>query len=285
MLSRMKSLTLINSVESDLISCKDRGLAYGDGLFETIKILKGNPCLLAYHQERLRQGLNRLGFSQQAITTVEAHLTASIEAAIQFAINLDSACCVMKWIVTRGEGVRGYNSSGADHPTVIVSVAPYVTDLAKQKQGVRVFDCNTPLARNPFLSGLKHLNRLEQVLARSEWDGEEYAEGLMLDTAGNLIEGTMSNLFWVNAGVVYTPDLSQSGIEGTLRRFIIQSLSETGQTVQIVTLGINALKEADEVFVCNSLIGVWPVVQFLDCHWDVGSITLDIQKRLDEAEV
>jgi 4-amino-4-deoxychorismate lyase len=279
------SLTLINGAPNQIITPADRGLAYGDGLFETIKLHNGSPCLLEFHQERLYQGLARLKFSDQAIKAVQESLNVSVSQLVSFANEHALPAAVMKWVVTRGVGLRGYNPEGADQPSVIASVAPYHPMKERNINGVSVFVCDTPLARNPFLSGLKHLNRLEQVLARAEWQSTEYAEGLMLDTEGHVVEGTMSNLFWVKGGEVFTPDLTYCGIEGTLRRFIIQTLNAQGQSVHIVSEGLNAIKDADEVFVCNSLIGIWPVTQMMGCHWDVGPTTLEIQKRLDEAEV
>jgi len=119
--------------------------------------------------------------------------------------------------------------------------------------------CNFRYGRNPALAGIKHLNRLEQILARSEWTDNTISEGIVMDTENFVIEGTMSNIFCIVDRTLYTPDLSLCGIEGIIREKIIDIVDKFKFTVEIINVPLEFLLDADEVFLCNSLIGIWPV--------------------------
>src|SRR5690606_20422301 len=134
------------------------------------------------------------------------------------------------------------------------------------------FPCTTRLAEQPLLAGLKHLNRLEQVLARSEWQGGEFAEGLMRDQSGRVIEGVFSNLFIVQEGVLVTADLSRCGVAGVMRAALLDSARAEGLKVEVRDISLEEFFQADEVFLCNSLFGVWPVRSVTGHHWPVGPL-------------
>jgi len=151
---------------------------------------------------------------------------------------------------------------------------------ANAEQGVKIRLCTTRLGDNPVLAGIKHLNRLEQVLARQEWMDDDIHEGLLMDADGNLVEGTMSNLFIVSNGVLMTPDLSCCGVAGIMRTIILEQAEQQGMDTRITKISRQALQEADEAFLSNSLIGIWPVIAMGESMYRKGSITLQLQKQL-----
>ena len=118
---------------------------------------------------------------------------------------------------------------------------------------------NYRYAHNSVLAGIKHLNRLEQVLARSEWTDSSIAEGVVLDHEENVIEGTMSNVFYIKGKTLYTPELSACGVDGIIRRKVITLATELHLEICINKISLKSLMDADEIFMCNSVIGVWPI--------------------------
>lgn len=243
----------------------DRGLAYGDGLFETIRIAPAGPILLEYHLERLQSGLQRLAIPL-SLDTIRSELSL-FPGTYQPGI--------LKLMVTRGSGGRGYAPTGATEPRRILQHFPLPTyPDAWYEHGIRVFPCRTRLGCNPSLAGIKHLNRLEQVLARAEWEeSTQYQEGVMQDVHGSLVEGVMSNVFIVDQGRVLTPLLDRCGVAGTLRRWLMEQLRGQGVEVIETRITMDAFRVAAECFFCNSVYGVWPVARFEDQHWTPGPVS------------
>ncbi len=169
----------------------------------------------------------------------------------------------------------------AAEPTRILQVSDwpeYPPDYADK--GIRLTLCETRLAQQPRLAGFKHLNRLEQVLARAEF-GSEYQEGLVRDTSGNVIEGTMSNLFVIRAdGTVCTPELTQCGIAGVMRRYIIQTLEKFGVQCHIHPLTLRDVEQAEALFMTNSLIGIWPVREFSNKYYNIPPKIRELQAAI-----
>jgi 4-amino-4-deoxychorismate lyase len=263
----------VNGVGSDCLPVSDRGLAYGDGVWETIAIQQGRPQLLEWHLERLQSGLQALGITQPDWDSLRQEIL--------------SACCgqesaVLKLTVTRGAGQRGYNPHTGLPPTRILQLAAwpgYPTSYAEQ--GIRLARCETRLAHQPRLAGFKHLNRLEQVLARAEF-GSDYQEGLVRDYADNVVEGTMSNLFLIHAnGDISTPDLSQCGIAGIMRRFIIQTLEKSAIQCDIHALTERDVEQAQALFMTNSLIGVWPVREYVGKNYNIPPLVRELQAAVN----
>ena len=258
----------VDGLPADALSLKDRGLAYGDGLFETIAVRGGQPLLLDRHLTRLADGCARLAIAAD-IERVR-HELQSYAAAMGEG--------VLKLILTRGDGLRGYAPDpSAQGRRILQGNPPAAYPAAHAEQGVRLFPCSTRLSRQPLLAGLKHLNRLEQVIARAEWRDSEHAEGLMLDQAGRVIEGVFSNLFLVRDGVLITADLSCCGVEGVMRAELLSQAESLGIPIQITDITLEQLQDADEVFVCNSVYGVWPVRACAALHWPVGPLTRKLQ--------
>lgn len=247
---------IINGIHSTQVSAHDRGLHYGDGLFETFRVTNGQPALWPRHMARLTHGCARL-----AIPAPDLDLLHH-EALV---LTRDCAHGVLKILITRGSGGRGYRAPEDITPTRVLSLHPYPTyPTSHWDEGVCVRICALRLARQPALAGIKHLNRLEQVLARNEWQDEAIAESLLRDAEDNFIEATMSNLFLVKDGVLTTPDLSGCGVRGIMRDLILEQAEAQGIATAITPVQSQHLTAADEVFLTNSVIGIWPVKHIMN---------------------
>lgn len=267
------SLAWLNGQPAHGLALDDRGLAYGDGLFETIRVVGGRPRLFERHLRRLAEGALRLGIPlDEAVVADE--LTA-------FAAQIDDGVC--KLVLTRGRGRRGYAPPVPAEPTRLLTAAPAPAyPAAHAEQGIRLYACETRLAEQPRLAGLKHLNRLEQVLARSEWSDPAVAEGLMRDLTGRVIECVFSNLFLVRDGMLFTPSLARCGVAGVMRAEILARAQALGLPADEVDIAFDELLAADEVFACNSLYGIWPVTALGERRWPVGPLTRTLQGSLAE---
>lgn len=268
-------MILIDGALRDEVAAFDRGLQYGDGVFETIAIRDGACEYWPEHMQRLRRGCQRLGFLAPAAELLRAEAERALAGA--------RAGGVLKIIVTRGVGGRGYRPPARPEPTRIVAALPfpeYPSTFAEQ--GIRLHACATPASEHPALVGLKHLNRLPQVLARAEWDDPATPEGLMRDLDGRPLEGTQSNLFMVRDGVLLTPDLSAVGVAGIIRARLLELAGLAGIPARVEALAVDALDNADEVLVSNSLIGIWPVNALEHRSWPLGPVTRILQQALDE---
>lgn len=266
-------MMLIDGMESELVPASDRGLLYGDGLFETIAVRNGLPQRWPLHLQRLHEGCARLG-----ITAPDDELLR--QEALKVCVGAERG--VLKIIVTRGDGGRGYRPPRPSTARRILALHPWPEYHANYAcEGIEARLCTTPLAINPLLAGLKHLNRLEQVLARSEWDSPDIAEGIMLDTEGNLVEGTMSNLFLVQKGRLLTPTLERCGVAGIMRAEVLGVASSLGLPSEITRLDETQLVEADEVFFTNSIIGIWPLRKYKTRRWQSWPITQRLSQRLN----
>ncbi len=255
---------LINGEPGTHISALDRGLQYGDGLFETIAVVDSRPCLWERHYRRLASGCERLGIP----VPVADILLKEIQQEIG-----ENDRGVIKITITRGEGGRGYSFPRSPEPNRIIHLSPwpdYPEDILSD--GTRVRICNTRLGTNPTLAGMKHLNRLEQVMARSEWDDPEISEGLMLDARGRVIEGTMSNIFMFKGGILHTPDLTGCGVEGVMRGLVMEVAESLGLQVNIGQIGLSEAFQADSLMLTNSLIGIWPVKNLEEREYDLSHL-------------
>jgi 4-amino-4-deoxychorismate lyase len=268
---------LVNGQTKDTIAVQDRGLQYGDGLFETMAVIQGQPRHWTRHYQRLAEGCERLKLPlpDEALLLDEmAKLHGSLD------------CGVLKLILTRGSGGRGYRVPEAVTPLRILATYPW-PDYPESycREGVAVRICTTRLGRNPLLAGLKHLNRMEQVMARSEWNDQAIAEGLMQDTEGAVISGAMSNLFLVRDGTLITADLTQCGIRGIMRGVILDLACQMNIPTSIRPVSLDEVYAADEAFLCNSLIGIWPISRLVgekDKTFKPGDLTCRLMEAIKE---
>lgn len=257
---------LINGRRAKMISAANRGLAYGDGLFETIGVREGRATLWHEHYQRLVRGGKAL-----AIEVPKANILKK---------ELRRVCghhenAVGKIIVTRGEGGRGYLPPLDATPERVVMAFPWpAVPAAWSRSGIRVRICKHRVSEQPALAGLKHLNRLDSVLARGEWRSSRIAEGLMLDGAGHVIEGTASNLLAVLDGKLVTPKLDRCGVAGAMRTWLMANYP-----IREVRLKISDLPAVEAAAMCNSIHGLWPVRSIDGVgHLDVSLIRRKIDR-------
>lgn len=263
----------VNGQPADSIAVADRGLAYGDGLFETIKVRDGAAALLERHLARLSQGCQRLSLScDMQLLRHELH------AYMQ---QLGDGVC--KLIVTRGSGQRGYALPDPCVPQRILQASPLPRwPSAYAQDGIQLFSCQLRLSEQPLLAGLKHLNRLEQVLARAEWSDPTYAEGLLLDAQQRIVDCVFSNIFIVQQQQLFTPVVHRAGVAGVMRAELFARATAAGIAVVEQDITLAQLERADEVFTCNSVYGIWPVRSYAQLSWSVGPVTRRLQALIKD---
>lgn len=233
------------------VSIFDRGFQYGDGLFETIALVAGEPVFWEEHLRRMSNGAAMLGISMPVPEVWESDVAlATIDAP-------DRA--VLKLTLTRGVGGRGYARPFPQLPTRIAYTTAWPQYPREHwERGIDVVTCRTTQLDAGTFATLKSLNRLNQVLARGELP-DSVPEGLLVDTAGMVREGTFTNVVWMRAGRAKTPRLTETGIPGVMRGAILSRFSALGIQCDAVDVPPDAILDSDECFACNSLIGVWPI--------------------------
>lgn len=273
-------ITLVNGEPEGVVSVFDRGLSYGDGVFETVFCNNGNATLWSLHLDRLCFGLARLNIMVEPsiIDAYKDQLLAQV-----FAEGLETQG-LLKIIVTRGVGSRGYAPAGSAAPTVIFAwFAKPVFSAHSAEYGVNAGLCTTRLSRNTQLAGIKHLNRLEQVLAAQELQASNIDEGLLLDTENNLIEAVSKNIFLIKKDTLYTPQLTHCGVKGVMREYIINTIAPILNVALIEQdIPVSELADFDEAFVCNSVHGLWPLKSIGDNKLFFGSISKSIQCEVNK---
>ena len=258
-------MMLVDGRVQERVSALDRGLLYGDGLFETIRFVGGVAPLWPRHMQRLAHGCGRLRLPAPDC----ALLWREAQSATQ-----DMASAVLRITLTRGVGQRGYAMPEAPCVTRIVAAFPMpATGVAACRDGVRLHLCETRLAEQPLLAGIKHLNRLEQVLARAEWSDPAIAEGLLCDLRGNAVSATAANLFAVIGGVPVTPRVDRCGVAGVLRAELLDVLPD----VQVRDLPLAECLAASELFLSSSVRGILPVQAVGDTVFAPGPVTRAMQ--------
>lgn len=250
----------INGRQDLDISVTDRALNYGDGLFTTAKISQGKIELLAEHIQRLEQGCAQIFIEGVNFAWLQEHI---IEVAKAFPL------AVLKVVISAGAGGRGYSRTGVAHPNVIVSVHPYPTHYQHlQKVGINLGVANTMLGINPQLAGLKHLNRLEQVLVRKELDGRAEDDLLVLNIHQHIVETSSANIFYQVNNKWFTPDLKISGVNGIIRQRILKAQPD----VVLSKDNVSALADVSAMFVCNCVFGITPVRCFNNTELDMQAV-------------
>ncbi len=263
----------VNGAALTEVSALDRGLHYGDGLFETIACTSGHPRLLDLHLARLREGAQRLRIAVPDLQALAGEITALAAPASR---------AVIKLLLTRGSALaRGYGVTGAETANRVLLRYPWAAeDPQPGVAGIRVRTALTCLGENPALAGLKHCNRLEQVLARGEWQDPGIADSLMYTSGGSLVSGTMSNVFMVRKGELHTPRLDRCGVAGVMRQAVLQVAAATGVAAQACTLRASDLESAEEIFLTNALIGIHPVREVDGTARSPGPVTRALQEGL-----
>lgn len=258
---------LVNGDASDRVSALDRGLAYGDGLFESIRLVAGVAPLWHRHMQRMSESCTRLRLPAPDPML----LWREVEA-----VTRDMPQSVARITLTRGVGQRGYSPPVSPQCTrVVAAFAPPHVDPEVEAQGLCVRVCGIRLADQPLLAGMKHLNRLEQVLARAEWSDPTIAEGLLRDSRGRVISATMANVFAVIDGELVTPALDRCGVAGVARAEVLAVLPQT----KIADLTLDALLRASELFLSSSVRGIMPVKSLGEQEYAAGETTRYLQRH------
>ncbi len=252
---------IVNGHRADALAIGNRGLQYGDGLFETVAVVGGQALLWERHWTRLVRDCGRLQLSPPR---EDAVLAAMDELAL-------APVCAVKIIVARAAQARGYRPSGTESDW-IVTAHPFEPPAQERRSGIMATWCNVRLSTPNACAGMKTLNRLEQVLAQREWR-PPVREGLMQDPAGLVIEGTMSNLFIVEAGRLVTPPLAECGITGVMRAAVMDAAAGQAIAVAVEPLTRARVEGADEIFLTNSLIGIWPVRDLAGQSFSAGPVS------------
>jgi 4-amino-4-deoxychorismate lyase len=269
---------LINGVASEYVSVTDRGLHYGDGLFETIACVGRHALFIEQHLQRMASAARLLDI----VFPDRDLILHDIDSLLHDSTDSKS---IIKLLLTRGRGKRGYRYEAGQIPLRVCMLSPWPAYVAQWWQhGIKTRFCQTQASINPDLSGIKSLNRLENVLASREL-GSDYDEGFLCDNDGHVIEGTMSNLFAVIDNTLVTPDLSRSGIRGIMREQVIACAHDAGIGVETVRLTRDDLMRSQELFVSNSVIGICGVKQLEHQGFHKNTKTkllkIQLEKRID----
>ncbi len=244
----------------------DRGLAYGDGVFETMRVHAGRVPLWSRHCERLHRGAQRLAMPLPRMSIVEAQIDDLINTC---------AAGVLKLLVTRGSGGRGYAPPDESTPTWLLALHPLP---ALPAQGLRLHWCETRLSVQPQLAGIKHCNRLEQVLARAECVQAGCDEGLMRSSPTDVVCATAANLLLLRDGVWLTPPVEACGVAGVCRGWLVEQ-----GLVEVAALTPRQVENADALALCNAVRGILPVASLADCGWPAHAAVTVLQAHLAEA--
>lgn len=268
---------LINGIAADYVSVTDRGLHYGDGVFETIACVGTHPVYIDQHLNRMEDGARRLKIPFPARQLFQEDINCLLRGS--------NGHSVIKLILTRGSGKRGYRYEARQIPTRICTRSEWPDYVAHWREdGIITRFCETQVSLNPQLSGIKSLNRLDNVLASSEL-GTEFNEGFLSDIDDNVIEGTMSNVFAVLNEVLVTPELSRCGINGIMREHIIDIAHQNNIRIEIRGIKRDELLQSQAIFVSNSVIGLCVVKQLQQQSFSTDTITTMIntalQKRIE----
>ena len=270
--------TLINGQVAAHISANDRGLLYGQSVFETVAIVNQVPQLLEQHLTRLKRGCDVVGipFDETLKQTLLAEATQ---------LSQDQSKAILRMTLSMGEGGRGYQNPSEINAMRVLSRHPYPEFNDKLwRDGIELGLVSIRLASQPALAGIKHGNRLEQIIARSQWQ-QGWQEALILDQQDNVIEATQSNVFAVKDGELYTPDLRHCGVAGVMREHVIDQAEKLGVKAQIVSLSVSDIHAAEEVFLSNSVIGLWPVRRFQSHMYDTPELSPKLLNLMIKNEV
>ncbi len=260
---------LISDLKPDpTVDLQDRGLHYGDGLFETMLLDNGQIKYWIEHYERLFNTAKKLTIDCPAKSWFEHHLQPYLDLNQRL---------IIKIIITRGSGGRGLNlPEDISHNIYLLKYKAVKVD---NYQSVKALFSEITLPVNKNLAGIKHLNRLDYILATQQLKTRPlFNEALLFDTDGHIIESIISNLFFVKAGVVFTPKLDVAGVEGIMRGLILKNLKRRGKEVKIGSYSKQDVVTADECFLCNSVQGIRPVVQIEGIMFNMGPVTKNLQE-------
>lgn len=260
---------LVNGEISTYVNATNRGFCYGDGVFETLVVHNGRPRRWQAHMDRLSAGCERLGLTMPP-QTILLREVQTVSAGL--------ADAVVKIILTRDGDGRGYLPPENQACVRVVSAYSYPDGILETaREGVRAQVCELRLAIQPALGGIKHLNRLEQVIASVEMREKSGCEGILLDSEDHVISAIAANVFIIMENRLLTPRLDRCGVRGVLRSHILAGFGARCEQRRIM---VDMLQEADEIFICNSVRGVVPVTSIDHHEYGIGPVTREVQTWL-----
>ncbi|MEZ8720439.1 aminodeoxychorismate lyase [Vibrio pomeroyi] len=282
----------VDGESQQTVDILDRSFQYGDGCFTTMLVQGGQIQHFHDHQRRVDECLKALRISALDWDVVNVWLDSALqhiqnnalhETENRHEINKShDEKAGIKLHVSRGSGGRGYSTKNIAKPTVTISTFDFPSHyLAWQDSGVELGVCQQALGLSPLLAGHKHNNRLEQILMKDEMDQTNEVDGVVLDISGNVIETTMANLFWRKGNTICTPQLTQSGVAGVMRKQVLTALNQAQLSVTISDYCLSQLMQADEVFMTNSILGVAPVTRISETQFNIGTVTRSLQGQLN----
>lgn len=267
----MSELSWVNGQKTTQLSTFDRSVHYGDGFFTTILVMQNRLYNWSAHWWRLQNSAKQLGFP----VLIDLEIRTLIESAyVDFTReNISETPLAIKLIISRGTGGRGYQALEQPNVTTIVQISPHPVfkegaDLKTMQTPIELGLCKTLCAIQPSLAGLKHLNRLENVMARNELHGTTFTEALMLNAYSEVVCATQSNLFIIKGNQLITPRLNNGGVAGTTRFQMPKIAKACGFDYHEQVLSLQDIREADELFLTNALRGLMPIKQFQQAHYD-----------------
>ncbi|MCB1687816.1 MAG: aminodeoxychorismate lyase [Halioglobus sp.] len=273
-----QSASWLDGTPTSVLPLPDRGLDFGDGLFETLLLHNGNPVYLDLHMARLAQGLETL-----AIPDCLALAQKQVEQVCG-AIEEEWRWAALRLSVIRSPGPRGYAPAPNLPPRILIHVTPLDRDCAKMSSAATLNLANIRLSTQPALARIKHMNRLEQVVAATQAQAENVDESFLLDQVGNLVSVTAGNVFLLYQGELLTPVLDNCGVAGTRRRMIIEKWAPSmGLEVREARLTLEHIANAEEVFYSNSLHTVRPVSGFGAKCWSSHGVCEALFEKFREA--
>lgn len=260
---------LITDLENRQADIHDRGLHYGDGLFETMLLKDGKIALWNHHFQRLFQSASRLGIACPDREWFDQQLDPYLK--------LDQDL-VIKIILVRGSGGRGLTLPDELSPNIYIFHYPY--NESYKNQYIKAMFSDIPLPRNKHLAGLKHLNRLDYVLAtRALKKKPDYNEAILCDNDGFIVEGIVHNIFFVINDELCTPKLSNNGVDGIFRQMILSKMIQINRSLRTGYFSKQDLVGASECFFCNSVQGIRPVIKIEHTEFETGPLTLQLQQE------
>lgn len=265
---------IIDGHNTASVSATDRGLQYGDGVFRTLAIRQGRACFWQQQLARLAEDAARLHFTCPAPDVWLADV-----AQLSQLTTLSHGS--LRLTLTRGSGPRGYAPPQSAQPLRIVQFIPSAP-APMSDEGMALALCELRLATQPRLAGIKHLNRLENVLAKAELHGRAVDDGILLDADDHVIETTSANLILQHGNQLITPRLHRCGVAGVMRDVIAAIAPSLGLSYQEADVPLARLFTADALWACNSLMGLRPVSTLAGHVWPVSSFTLPIQAAIAE---
>lgn len=262
----MTARIFIGERETAGIDPANRGLAYGDGVFETMRVHGGGVPLWPRHLARLQEGALRLGIPVPDVAFIEASVAGMLAGC---------NAGVLKLLVTRGDGARGYAPEPKALPAWTLALHPLPASL---HGGLRLHWCETRLAVQPALAGIKHCNRLEQVLARTECVRQGCDEGLMRDTSGNVVCATGANLLVLHQGTWTTPPVADCGVAGVMRQWLLDE-----GMIHLSQMSSAQVEAADALALCNAVRGILTVANIGALTWQPHPAVARLRASLVEA--